>query len=120
MRLRPLCVVVLMSLLVPTAARASDHVAGIFGAISALSGSTLRGGHGTLEVSLSNPQRVHDYFDLLVDSSVHAGEDDTGAAVTKITLMFGGRALYRTSNGNGRYILFAHGMFGTHRSHIGA
>ena len=117
MRLPVRCVVVLTLLLVPAAARASDHVASIFGALSFLSGSALKGGHGTMEVSFPKPQKIHDHFDVLVDSSVHFGTNDAGEEVTKNTLMFGARGLIRPAN---RLVLFAHVLGGWHRSHIGA
>ena len=117
MRLRPLCVVVLTLLLVPGTARASDHVASIFGGFSRLSGSTLKGGHGTMEVSFPRPQRVHDHLDLLVDASVYGGTDDAGDDVTKATLMFGPRFLTKIGD---RLVLFAHVVGGIHRSHVGA
>lgn len=115
MRLRPLCVV-LMLVLVPTTAQANDHVASIFGALSMLTGSTHLGGHGSVEVALPIAHPIHDDLGLLVDSSVHGGTDD-GTSITKATLMFGLRGLRRP---HARLILFAHFLGGFHRSQIGA
>ena len=111
MRLHPCCAVVLLLLLVPATARANDHVASIFGGFGMLTGSAHRGGHGSLEVAL--PFGDHG-LGVLVDSSVHGGTD-AGVDVTKATLLFGLRGLYR----HRRLILFAHAMVGMHRSHIG-
>lgn len=117
MGLRPLGVV-LMVLLVPTTARANDHVASIFGAFSMLSGSTHSGGQGTLEVSWPTQHNIHHYMAVLVDTSVHGGTDDAGNTVTKATILIGLRGLYRIPNQ--RLVVFAHGLVGGHRSQIAA
>lgn len=117
MRPHPRCAVVLIFLLMPATAWANDHVASIFGALSFLSGSTHRGGHGALEVALPSSHTWHDEVGLVVDASVHGGTDAANAAVTKATLMFGVRGLYRPHS---RLVLFGHLLGGGHRSQIGA
>ena len=116
MRLRLPCVVVLMSLLAPTAALANDHVARLFGGYSNLSGSSFNGGHGSVEVAMPFAHPSHDDIGIVVDSSVHGGTD-AGTSITKATLLFGLRGIWRP--GSRRLVLFAHLLGGFHRSHIG-
>lgn len=114
MRLRPLCVVVLMLLLVPTTALANDHVARIAGGHSKVKGSSFDGGHGSVEVAL---KFTKDKLAIVVDSSVYGGSD-AGLPVTKAAILFGLRGVYRP--GDKRVVLFAHVLpFGYYRSHIG-
>ncbi len=119
MRLRATSVVVLLFLLSPTTAWASDHVASIFGALSFLSGSSYRGGQFGLEISAPTENKIHDYLGFLVDASVNGGTD-AGNPTTKAVLLVGVRGLYRTGDGQGRLVLFSHLLLGGHRSHQGA
>jgi hypothetical protein len=118
MRLYLRCVVVLIYLLVPTTALASDHVASLFGAFSFLTGSTLKGGHSTLEISWPRPDRVHDRLGIVVDMAVYGGQNDASETVTKSTLMGGLRGIYRRG-GTARPVLFAHALVGGYRSQAG-
>lgn len=119
MRLRPCCVVVMMFLLVPTTALASDHVASIYGGYSALFASRHNGLQFGLEVSWPTTAPIHDHLGILVDAGVHGGTDATGNRFTKTALMVGLRGLYKVPRAP-RLVLFAHGLIGGHRSQIGA
>lgn len=119
MRLHPRCVVVLMFLLVPATARASDHVASIFGAYSPLFGSTHHGLQFGLEVSWPTTHKIHDYLVILVDAAVYGGTDDAGNQFTKAALLGGLRLLRRNKDGKGPLVGFVHALGGRHRSHIG-
>lgn len=116
MRLRPVWLVV-MVLLVPTAARASDHTASIFGALSFASGSTLTGLHGSLEVSWPTTQPFHDYVAIIVDASGYGGSHD-GNDVTRTTFFVGGRGIYRIPGTN--HIASGQVLLGIVRSQVAA
>jgi len=119
MRLYPRCAVVLMFLLVPTTALASDHVASLYGGYSALSGSYHNGLQFGLEVSWpTNKAGIHDHVGILVDAAVHGGTDDDGIQFTKSALLFGLRGLYKLPRAP-RLVLFAHGLIGAHRTQTG-
>lgn len=114
MRLPCLCVVVLTLLLAPTNTLANDHVASIAGGYAHLFASDHPGLHGAVEVAL--PFLGGDVSGL-VDSSVNGGSSGVNAT-TKATLLFGLRGLWRPQDK--RAVLFAHALFGFHRSHIAA
>jgi hypothetical protein len=116
MRPRLLCVV-LMLLLVPTASWASDHVASLFGSLSFLAKKGVKGGQLGLEVSAPTDSKIHDHVGILVDASVHGGSDGS-IPTTKAVLLVGIRGLLRVRE-NGPLVLFAHGLIGGHRSHLG-
>jgi hypothetical protein len=118
MRLYPRCVVVLMVLLVPATARASDHVASIFGGYSALFASRENGFNLGLEVSWPTTNAIHDHLGILVDGGSHGETDAHGNKVTKKALLFGLRAIYKIPQAP-RLVLFAHGLIGRHWSKTG-
>lgn len=111
MRIRALWFVVVL-LLIPAIARANDHTASIFGGISFMSGSTLSGGHGQLEVSWPTSSYVHDYLSIIVDASVHGGTHD-GASVTRATFVGGVRLSGRVG---AKSVPFAQVLVGVMRS----
>ena len=115
MRIRALWLF-LVILLVPAIARANDHTASIFGAISFMSGSTLSGGHGQLEASWPTTSRLHDYLSIIVDASVHAGSHN-GESVTRAALVGGVRFSGRVG---ARSVPFAQVLVGVMRSHRAA
>jgi hypothetical protein len=115
MRIRALLFVVVL-LLVPAIARANDHTASIFGAISFMSGSTLSGGHGQLEASWPTSSRLHDFLSIIVDASVHGGSDN-GDSVTRAALVGGVRFSGRVG---AKSVPFAQVLLGVMRSHRAA
>ena len=119
MRLRPLCVVVLMALLVPTHGWASDHVASMFGGYSELYASREKGLHFGLEVSWPTAHhKVHDHLGIVVDAAVHGGTDAAGDKFTKTAGLIGLRGLYKLPRVPW-LVLYAHGLIGGHRSQTG-
>lgn len=113
MPIRPLWLV-LVVLLVPAAARANDHVAGAGGGPGFCSdcGSKLGGIHAMFEVSWP-VGRLHDYFGIAADFSVH-GDDK----ITRATFLIGGRGSYWKSGT--RHVPSAHVLVGQVRTHTAA
>ena len=115
MRLRLVWLVVF--LLLPASARASDHTASLFGALSFASGSTLSGLHGSVEVSWPTSHPLHDYFAIIIDGSAYGGEHDSDS-VTRATFLVGGRGLYRFPRTN--QVVSGEVLLGVVRSHTSA
>jgi hypothetical protein len=76
-------------LLIPSAAQADDHRAGLFAGISFARGSTLVGFHESYEVT--SPRPANRNLSVVGDFSVNFGSHDNGADVTQVPFMFGVR-----------------------------
>jgi hypothetical protein len=108
MRLRGYALVFGVLLLMPTAARASDHRAGIYAAVSDEIGSILGGFYASGEVTLPKPRNYD--VNVLVDFGVHSGSLDDNE-LTRITLMFGGGWTF-PQKPNQPHLVSLHGLLG--------
>jgi hypothetical protein len=115
MRVRRLWLVVVV-LLIPTAGRAHDHKADFFGAFSLAKGSTSKGAHEVLAVSL--PMLDHD-LSVLFDSSFHVGSEN-GQRLTRIGYMIGARYTFPGQPDVHKNRFSVHGLVGGVRSHADA
>lgn len=76
-------------LLIPSAALADDHRAGLFAGISFARGSTLVGFHESLEVTSKTPANRD--LSFVADFNVNFGSHDNGNDVTQVPFLFGVR-----------------------------
>jgi hypothetical protein len=117
MRLRPLCAVVLMSLLVPTAAQAHDHVWDFSFGPAAATGSRLWGGR--FSIGLTNKVPANKDLSWLIDVTNVKGKDGTDDIV-QLSYLGGVRYAILGNRQTDKSVVLVHGLVGRFYKQTGA